>query len=285
MTHSPATQSPANQYPSDLATRAVEQVHPDGVRRLVTTHPLLAYTALAWLGSWILWLPHILGVGGVGDALFILGGFAPMAAAALVTAWSGGDLRAWARQLLVWRVPLRYYAYALGLPALVFAVVNVVLAALGRSVDLASLPGRLPTYAGTLVFVAVLGGGLEEPGWRGFALPRLQRTHSPVRATLILGLVWGVWHVPIYGPLGFILPTFLAFYYTWLYNRTGSVLLCVGLHASFTPALGTLVLTPDSMLVDVVILLVIVTGALILAAVTRGRLGLTTTSAQADVRS
>ena len=274
MMHSPGTQYPATHYSSNLATGAVEQAHPDGVRRLVTTHPLLAYIALAWLGSWILWLPRILGVGGVGDALFILGGFAPMAAAALVTAWSGGDLRAWARQLLAWRVPLRYYAYALGLPALVFAVVNVVLAALGRSVDLASLPGRLPTYAGTLVFVAVLGGGLEEPGWRGFALPRLQRTHSPMRATLILGLVWGVWHVPIYGPPGFILPTFLAFYYTWLYNRTGSVLLCVALHASFTPALDSLVLTPDSMLVDVVILLVIVAGALMLAAVTKGRLGL-----------
>src|SRR5690606_8411033 len=94
----------------------------------------------------------------------------------------------------------------------------------------------------TFVFVAVLGGGLEEPGWRGFALPRLQERLGPLRATALLGLLWGVWHVPLYGPLGFAVPFVLAFLYTPLYNRTGSVLLCVLLHASFTPAQDHLVL-------------------------------------------
>ena len=45
----------------------------------------------------------------------------------------------------------------------------------------------------------------------------------------------GIWHVPLYGPAGFVVPLVLAFYYTWLYNQTKSVLLCILLHASFTP--------------------------------------------------
>jgi hypothetical protein len=57
-----------------------------------------------------------------------------------------------------------------------------------------------------------------------------------VRATLLLGLVWGVWHVPLYGPAGFVVPMALAFFYTVLWNRTHSVALCILLHASFTPA-------------------------------------------------
>ena len=47
-----------------------------------------------------------------------------------------------------------------------------------------------------LLLVVALGGGLEEPGWRGFGLPHLLETHTPVRATLILGVVWGVWRLP-----------------------------------------------------------------------------------------
>jgi uncharacterized protein len=126
----------------------------------------------------------------------------------------------------------------------------------------------------------VLGGGLEEPGWRGFALPHLQRRYTPMVATLILGLLWGVWHVPLYGPLGFVVPLVLAFFYTWLYNRTGSVLLCILLHASFTPAQDHLVLLPDALVeaeplgtIDFVILGIYIAAALVLVVLTRGRLG------------
>jgi Type II CAAX prenyl endopeptidase Rce1-like len=143
------------------------------------------------------------------------------------------------------RVPVPYYCYALGLPPLLYGLVDLVLALLGYEVDPSLLAERAPAYLATLVFVAVLGGGLEEPGWRGFALPRLEHRYTPVVATLILGLAWGVWHVPLYGPLGFVVPLVLAFFYTWLYNRTGSVLLRILLHASFTPAQDHLVLLPD----------------------------------------
>jgi membrane protease YdiL (CAAX protease family) len=121
--------------------------------------------------------------------------------------------------------------------------------------------------------VAVLGGGFEEPGWRGFALPRLQARHvTPIRATLVLALIWGLWHLPLYG-LGFVGPMFYVFFYTYLYNRTGSVLLCILLHAGFTAALDNLILTSDSIAVDLTILGTLVAGTLALIGLTRGRLG------------
>ena len=250
----------------------------EGLARWVRGHPVVAFVALAYAVSWLTWLPALLGFGGI--ALIILGGLGPLVAALLVTRYTGSSVLAWARQIIRWRVPVGYYLYALGLPPLLYGLVDVVLAMLGYDIDLSLLSERAPAYLATLVFVAVLGGGLEEPGWRGFALPRLQRRYTPVVATLILGLAWGVWHVPLYGPLGFVVPLVLAFFYTWLYNRTGSVLLCILLHASFTPAQDHLVLLPTAVVeaeplgtIDFVILGTYVAAALVLVGLTRGRLG------------
>lgn len=131
----------------------------------------------------------------------------------------------------------------------------------------------------------LLGGGLEEPGWRGFGLPHLLESHTPVRATLILGLAWGIWHVPVYGPLGFVVPMVLAFFYTYLWARTRSVLLCVVLHASFTPAQDHLILLPRDEAYssaldapDLAILGVYLVSVALLVLLTRGRLGVQRTS-------
>jgi membrane protease YdiL (CAAX protease family) len=179
-------------------------------------------------------------------------------------------------------VPLRYYAYALGLPASLFAIVNLELALAGQDVDLSLLGERLPAYLGTFLLVVTIGGGFEEPGWRGFALPRLQARHTPLKATLILGLVWGGWHLPLYG-LGAVGPLLFVFFYTWLYNRTGSVLLCILLHASFTPALDHLVLREDNLGVDLAILATLVAAATALVALTKGRLGYDPNAARTDL--
>ncbi|MEO8107235.1 MAG: type II CAAX endopeptidase family protein [Actinomycetes bacterium] len=235
----------------------------------VRRHPLAAYVLLAYSLSWTLWgLAYL----GGGTPALVVGAFGPAVAAWLVTRWTGGSVRAWLQPLLRWRVPLRFYLYALGLPAALFGVMNVVLTLLGEPVDAGRLRTVLPSYLVTFVFVALLGGGQEEPGWRGFALDRLQASHSPLVATLLLGLVWGLWHLPLYG-LGFVGPMMFVFFYTWLYNRTGSVLLCVLLHGSFTPALDHLILVDDSATVDAVILATMLAGVLLIIALTRGRLG------------
>ena len=97
---------------------------------------------------------------------------------------------------------------------------------------------------------------------------------------MIIGLVWGVWHVPIYGPLGFLIPMILAFFYTFLWARTRSVLLAIVLHASFTPAQDHLILLPRDEAYstaidapDLAILGVYLAAVAALLLLTRGRLG------------
>lgn len=108
----------------------------------------------------------------------------------------------------------------------------------------------LPISAGSLIVnvifltIAALG---EEMGWRGVALPALQRKHSPVKSSLVLGLLWSVWHLPFWLLIGtlsqfgwiyfimnflFIVPT--TFFITWFFNHTkGSILLPVVFHVVF----------------------------------------------------
>jgi membrane protease YdiL (CAAX protease family) len=249
------------------------------VRGWVNRHRFLAFVGLAYAFSWSCWL--LAGAGG-GRIPFLIGGLGPMIAAGVVTQVTGSSLRAWLRPVWRWRVGLRWWVYALGLPALLYGVVTLALQVTGSPVEWSLVLDRLPAYAGTFVFVLLLGGALEEPGWRGFGLPLLQERYSPVRATLLLGLVWGIWHVPLYGPAGFVIPMVLAFFYTVLWNRTHSLALCIVLHASFTPAQDQLILMARSKAYTAVldapdwaILGTYLAAVLVLLAVTKGRLGKT----------
>ena len=255
---------------TDASERGRTNVLTAATRRWLTAHPVLGFVLIAYAMSWPVWL--LAWVTGW-FPLVVLGGFGPAGAAAVMLRLGKQPLRPWLRRLLVWRVRPRFYAYALLLPAAVYGLVNLALQVLGADVDWSLLPGRLPGYLLALLLTATLFGGLEEPGWRGYALPRLQARHTPLKATLLLGLAWGVWHVPLYGPAGFVVPLVLAFFYTWLYNRTGSVLLCVLLHGSFTAAQDELLLTADSVTVDAVILGMYVAAAAAVVLLTRGRLG------------
>jgi len=109
-----------------------------------------------------------------------------------------------------------------------------------------SIPGIsiVPLLVQSFLWAFLYGGALnEEPGWRGFALPRLQKNHSPLMASIILGTLWGLWHVPLHfldayggGAIGAVLRIQeipLAIIFTWLYNRSkGSLLAAIILHTS-----------------------------------------------------
>jgi membrane protease YdiL (CAAX protease family) len=160
------------------------------------------------------------------------------------------------------------------------------------SFDVSALPSAI-AYLGAFAFMVVLGGPLfEEPGWRGFALPRLQRLHGPLVGGLILGSLWALWHLP-----GFLVPQklppsgtvmdfvrfslaliALAYIIQWVVNNTGgSVLMAILTHATWNTFYSAALVEvfPASAVVGSYLNLTIAAGALALGllALTRGRLG------------
>ncbi len=155
-----------------------------------------------------------------------------------------------------WRVGWSSYAAALLLgPALWLLPVGLDLALGGQFPPWPRGAPTLGLILATFAWVLLFGGGLEEPGWRGFALPRLQSRWNPIVASVILGFFWALWHVPEYvtgfynatsntGPAAlagimfrFVWVIPLAIIFTWLYNRSGrSVFILILLHTSFDTA-------------------------------------------------
>lgn len=164
------------------------------------------------------------------------------------------SVRDFVAPLFAWRVSWRWYAFAvLFWPAAFFVGMGVDHAFGGKAPAYPYGPPSISTTLLLIGFVLIWGGGLEEVGWRGFALPRFQMRFSPLVASLIVGFFWALWHVPEYftgqytassgtGPamlMGiasrFLLITPpLTILFTWIYNRTGgNLLLPLLAHASF----------------------------------------------------
>jgi uncharacterized protein len=242
---------------------------------LLARHPLVSFFVLAYAFTWIVWTPWVLGQDGAGllpikisqaasgylNATAILAG--PTLAAFIMTATTEG--RAGVRRLLgrlvLWRVGLRWYLFALlGVPLIMLIGTMVYSGDLPKLGALGG-PSYLLSYLGTYALVVVLGGPLfEEIGWRGFALPRMERLHGPLLASLILGVLWSLWHLPEFlvpswaassgggGVLGITLFTITAITFTivitWVFNNTrASLLLAILVHASidtFTYPLGAI---------------------------------------------
>ena len=204
--------------------------------------------------------------------LVVLGGFGPAGAAAAMLRLTGQPLRPWLRGLLAWRVRPRFYAYALLLPAAVYGAVNLALQVLGTGVDWvppARPDARLPRFPHAHGNVVRRSGGTRMARIR--ASPSTGAAHTVCGHHAPLSRL-GVWHVPLYGPAGFVVPLVLAFFYTWLFNRTGSVLMRLLLHGSFTAAQDELLLTADSVTVDAVILGIYIAAAAAVLLLTKGRL-------------
>jgi uncharacterized protein len=188
--------------------------------------------------------------------LTILGSAVPSLLAIVLTAivLSRGALRKLLGRLLIWRVnPLWYVVVVLVPVALAGGVValNTLVGGPAISVD-ATLLGAVILLAFSIFPGSAMG---EEIGWRGYALPRLQATRSALSASLILGVIWGFYHLPLsFTGQAFRSPSILVPFaisaialsviLTWVYNSTGgSLLLVVLLHATANLPL-TLLLEP-----------------------------------------
>lgn len=184
--------------------------------------------------------------------IVILGSWMPNLAAVTVTGVLAG--REGIRQLLgkffAYRIAVRWYFVALFPFPLALAAAGLYRVAGGDA------PGNMGLsvgfWAGLIILNLLQGATGEEAGWRGFALPRLQQTQGPVKASLILGLVWNFWHLPLwflsdYSGLDFLIYVLafsvsiisLTFLLTWLSRKTPDSLIPIVIaHFSFNASLN-----------------------------------------------
>ena len=238
--------------------------------RLFARYPLVLFFLLSFLLTWgyfwLIWAPL-----GLPASVIALGGFGPSIAAFLVLAITSGKpgvLRL-LRSIVQWRAGVQWYLLILlGIPILNLLAFLVVPGILSDFVAPSSRFVRV--YLSEMVFSLTIGVAprWEEVGWRGFALPGMQRLHGPVVGTIILGLLWGVWHLPFFfGPLAQTGPdgtfisasialvefsiglTGVSVVMTWVLNNCrGSTLLAILLHAVFdSSGLALIALFPSTL--------------------------------------
>lgn len=223
---------------------------------LLRRAPLIAYFLLTYLITWAFLLPLALSTVGawpirLPPVWHALGALGPLTAAFMVTRANGGApaVRAWLAGFTRWRVGLYWWLLAVASPLALFVTSTLAVRLAGGAwPDFARL--ARPEYANAtwlldVLFVGTFAYALgEEPGWRGFALPRLEARYSPLAATLILTPLWALFHWPAFFYRATYqggLPTAIGFLFgllagaivlTYLYDGTrGSLLLVMLWHA------------------------------------------------------
>lgn len=224
------------------------------------------FFGLTFLISWVLWSPFYF-IPDLSEFWALPGAWGPTLAGIIITvSWEGKkSLKTLLGKLWIWRVSVKYYAFAtLGILGVGFLSLLTYRAATGQWMDtslvlegmgLSTDQWMLGIALSPLFFVVntLLGGPIaEELGWRGFAQDRMQGFLSPNQTGLAIGFLWSLWHLPLFYllPQGVghmpILPYFISMMamgviFSWFYNQTrGSVLLAILLHGGMNFAEGFL---------------------------------------------
>jgi len=217
-----------------------------------TTKNPYAFFLLTFAYSWLLWLPSILSGWGVEMPFDIItytsvvvpiGAFAPLLSAITLIfrkeGWSG--VKAFLRKAFDFRAKPLYYILVFLLPIVIHAIAHYLAPVIGLEVADTLLPADLPVppivmaipYFFLMLFI---GGGQEEFGWRGYAQQPLQERFGIVPASLLIGVVWGFWHLPLWVMPGdahstypfiafLIMTTSISVIYAWIYNASGQKLI------------------------------------------------------------
>lgn len=232
---------------------------------LLRKHQIAVYFALVYGISWMCWVPVAL----VSSKLLpvelpkpvMLGALAagicgPGLAALLLTGALEGKsgIRSLIKRLIPGQKIARWYLAVLFLPLALGLASLGIFNILGGEATMPDFrdPVTLLLFPGMFIFQLTLGGSVEEIGWRGYALPRLLTGHSALMATIVLGGLWCLWHLPLFFIAGtgqstmpfvlFALGSFpIAFTFTWFYIRTGgNLLIALLLHAAINTAMSAL---------------------------------------------
>ena len=206
----------------------------------VKRHDITVFLVLAFALSWSIWPLTLLNP----ESTPMLP-YGPIIAVLVVLAFARGwaGVRDLLASMVRWRVGPGWYAVALVLPVAITLVALYLNALFGGPTPTAA--GFADLYTLPLIFLTTTlfkGPLTEEPGWRGFLLPRLQSSYTPLVASLIVGVIWASWHLPLLlsDPSGqrppvqfFVLLVAQSVVLAWVYNATrGSVLLVILMHGS-----------------------------------------------------
>lgn len=222
--------------------------------------PLVSFFILAVGLTWIFMITDALGSHGIVPfrlplPLMVVMGYMPTLAAVIVVGKTQGreGLRALFRKLTIVRVGVGWYLFAIF--GLAFMYIGAILlynqfsgltpiSVLSKNTPPFSSPLELVSQIAILFLIIGIVNG-EELGWRGFALPRLQAKYDALTSSLVLGVIWSVFHLPLFFTLtgssqsdwsftNFLISTIaMTTLYTWMYNNTrGSVLLAYLFHAA-----------------------------------------------------
>ena len=235
------------------------------------TVTIITFGILTFATSWAMWL-LMWGLGirptlgpnfstSPGYLLLMLGAAAPTFAALLMMVVTQGKKTALQllKNIADRKVSARWYVVAIGLPiglACITVLLYCLLTHALPRLQIGPILGLFPQF----VWTVFLGGPLEEElGWRGFAFPWLQRMMNPLAAALVIGIVWGLWHLPLFvlpgssqhtlishGAVllwvsGFFAQTIvLSLFLSWLIARTKSIIVTILAHASANVAYSVL---------------------------------------------
>lgn len=227
---------------------------------MLSRYPLAGFVLLAYAWSWGFGLPLLASRRGwwgmdLPEGLEAVAAFGPFIAA-LAVSWAlskAEGIRAIGRSLTRWRVGAAWVAFSTLSPLALLGFAALIVRGVGGAwPDVAALEaGKLATTAGIVELIVITGlvqGFGEEPGWRGFMLPRLRRRFAPLAATLVLFPCWLFWHLPAFlGRPEFGVPQFAAFslgvlsaalWLTLIREQTQSTLMAVLWHAVVNIARG-----------------------------------------------
>jgi membrane protease YdiL (CAAX protease family) len=205
------------------------------VRAFVARYELVIFYLIACVITWTL-----ASLVGVSYLLVTLALWGPAIAAVAVSLVTGGvaGVVALLRRVFIWRVPVKWYAAIIAIPLLHVLAALAVERALGRPA-----PFDVGDFSTTSLILGVLVVG-EELGWRSYLLPRLLERYTALTASLMVGALWGLWHLAVFLTPAFphsersftlfmISTTVYSVWFTWLFLGTrGSVLLATLFHAS-----------------------------------------------------
>jgi len=209
----------------------------NNLKKSINKSPVIWFFILTFGFSWGVWLPSRLFLSTVlsemTDFLHTLGLFAPTFSAIIVTGAIKGKpgIIALLKRIAYWRVGWPWYLFVL------FSTAVIGFLAIGLYVMIGGTAPAI-SFSFFIFLPGILTMGLtEEIGWRGFALPGLQKKYSALISAVIIGVIWASWHLVITPGNPLFLMVFslevviLSILFTWVYNNTkGSILLAALYH-------------------------------------------------------